>query len=554
VKFFGAALVFFAALTAAMTWPQALHLADAAHDAGDPLLNAWTLAWVAHQLPLVPAHLFDANIFFPERDTLAYSETLLAPAIAAAPLHWLGVPALLVSNLVMLSGFAVSGAGMALLVRSLTGRVGPAIIAGLVFAFLPYRFDHLAHLQLQQTQCLPFVFCAFHRLLQSGRARDGVVLGVFVAGQILSCMYYGLFLLPYMAVVCGALFAITARRLEWTASLRPLIVAAAIAIAAVVPVGVAYLGARATVGERRIAEVAEGSATLWNYLGVPAANRLYGAAFTAFGDDERRLFPGFVAITLALISLWPRDFNLQTSTFRLQTSDFRLPYSLGLLIAVDLSLGVHGITYPLLYEFAVPYRALRVPARMALFTGFSLAVLAGYGAARLESAIASARARRAALAAVGILVLAESWSAPVELMPIVTAPPRVYADLVREVRDGPDIPIVEYPMSRADDPTYMLYSTTHWQRLVNGYSGFFPPSYIEFSDAFRGFPDAGWVGAIRDRGVRYLLVHGERMIGNRYERLTAQIERLPDFALVSRSSSARYGQHGEVSLYRVVYR
>src|SRR5215470_19488893 len=100
-----------------MTYPQAFHLSDRVHDDGDPLLNAWALAWVAHQLPRAPAHLFDANIFYPERRTLAYSETMLAPATVAAPLRWIGTAPLVVYNLVFLSGFAVSGVGAALLVR-----------------------------------------------------------------------------------------------------------------------------------------------------------------------------------------------------------------------------------------------------------------------------------------------------------------------------------------------------------------------------------------------------------------------------------------------------
>jgi len=88
-------LLVFTALTAVMTYPQALHLHDGVHDDGDPLLNTWTLAWVAHQLPRAPARLFDANIFYPERKTLAFTETLLLPGVLAAPLHWAGVAPLL---------------------------------------------------------------------------------------------------------------------------------------------------------------------------------------------------------------------------------------------------------------------------------------------------------------------------------------------------------------------------------------------------------------------------------------------------------------------------
>src|SRR5439155_25692003 len=143
---------------------------------------------VARQLPPAPTHLFAANIFYPALRTLAYSEALLVPAVFAAPLRWLGVGPVLVYNIVFLPGFIVSGAGTALLVRTLTRSDAAGFIAGLVFAFLPYRIDHFPHLPLQQTQCLPFAMWAFHRLLQTGRMWDGVLLGAFTAGQILSCM------------------------------------------------------------------------------------------------------------------------------------------------------------------------------------------------------------------------------------------------------------------------------------------------------------------------------------------------------------------------------
>src|SRR5215470_5373195 len=168
-----ATLVLFTALAAVMTYPQYLHLTDSVHDDGDPLLNAWAIAWVAHQLPIAPAHIFDGNVFYPERRTLAYSETMLVPSTAVAPLWWAGAGTLLVYNIVFLSGFIVSGAGTALLVRSLTGRAAAGIVAGIVFAFLPYRIDHYPHVQLQQTQCLPFALWAFHRMLKSDRLRDG---------------------------------------------------------------------------------------------------------------------------------------------------------------------------------------------------------------------------------------------------------------------------------------------------------------------------------------------------------------------------------------------
>ena len=53
----------------------------------------------------------------------------------------------------------------------------------------------------------------------------------------------------------------------------------------------------------------------------------------------------------------------------------------------------------------------------------------------------------------------------------------------------------------------MYYSTRHWKPLVNGYSGFTPPSYRRLLEELDGFPDDRSVAHLRVRGVRYLLLH-----------------------------------------------
>jgi hypothetical protein len=551
--FLALTLALFVALTAVMTYPQVLRMSDGVHDPADPLMVTWVLAWVAHQLPNAPAHIFDANIFYPERNTLAYSETLLVPGLLAAPLHWLGVTPILIYNLVFLSGFARSGVGVALLVRRLTGHTGAAILAGIVFAFPPYRIDHYAHLQLQQTQFIPLALWAFHRLLDTGRLRDGVLLGVCTACQMLSCMYYGIFLIPYMAVVCGTLLIASGTLPK--ERLTALAVAAAIVTVTMVPVGRAYLAARKVVGERGQGEVAMNSATWRNYLAPPEVNALYGKVFARFMDPERRLFPGFVAVALAIIGLVPRKRKHPEHPQHLEPPENQravpLAYALGLLLAFDVSLGFNGVIYRGLYEYFLPFKALRIPARMGLMVGFSLAVLAGYGATRIADRLPSAKVRRAVLTLIGLLMLAEYASHPLELWAAPRQPPQAYADLVRDIGEGPTSVIFEFPTGNMEDPEYLYYSTFHWQYLVNGYSGFFPPSYQKIVNAVRGFPDEASMNMIRSHGVRYLVIHGEWLYGARYEELVAELDRRSDLKLISRHPWQRQDKHAEISVYRV---
>ncbi len=207
----------FSALTVVMTYPQIRGMGThVAFNDGDALFSAWRLAWVAHQLPRDPLNLFNANIFHPEPRTLALSDAMLVPALMTAPLLWLGVPQLVAYNLVFLASFALSGAAMFLLVRSLTGRAGAALVAGFIFAFLPYRYMHYPHLELQVAQWMPLCLWALHRTVRTGRLRDGLLTGLFLALQALSSLYYGIFLATFMVPVAAALLigqrASTSRR------------------------------------------------------------------------------------------------------------------------------------------------------------------------------------------------------------------------------------------------------------------------------------------------------------------------------------------------------
>ena len=439
-----------------------------------------------------------------------------------------------------LAGFALSGVGVALLVRRLTGHTGAAILAGIVFAFPPYRIDHYAHLQLQQTQFIPLSLFAFHRLLDTGRLRDGVLLGVFVACQMLSCMYYGIFLIPYMAVVCGTML-IAARAMP-RERMVALLAAVAIAMVVMIPTARAYLAAREVVGERGREDVAESSATWRNYLAPPELNAVYGKVFARFMQPERRLFPGFVAVALAIVGVWP------------PLNAIRLAYGLGLLLAFDVSLGFNGLLYPALYDYFLPFKALRVPARMGLMVGFSLAILAGYGVARIGGRLGSGWARRAVAGALGALMLVEYASKPIQLWKAPLSPPQAYADIVRDRGDSPTAVLFEYPVGLIPDAAYSYYSTFHWQWLVNGYSGFFPPSYQRLASTMPDFPDEPSMDAIRSHGVRYLVIHGEYLRGDRYKTLIPQLDRRPDLTLVTRHPWATVSKHSEISVYRLTSR
>jgi hypothetical protein len=185
---------------------------------------------------------------------------------------------------------------------------------------------------------------------------------------------------------------------------------------------------------------------------------------------------------------------------------------------------------------------------MGVIVGFSLAVLAGFAIASLIRRFGQGIAVAAAL-----LMLVEYASKPLDLRQIPTTPPESYADAIKDSGDSPTATLFEFPASALDDPTYMYYSTFHWQNLVNGYSGFFPPSYNRVVNGVKNFPDQASIDAIKSRAPRYLLVHGERLFGARYEELSVELGRRSDLRLISRRPAVGPNGHREISLYRISY-
>lgn len=148
----------FLVLTVAMTWPWVLHLRNAVADEGDSYAHAYFLWWDSHQTFHDPRHLFDATIFYPYKNTLAFGENDYGIAVLFFPLFALGLKPLTVFSIATFLSFLFTGYGAFRLARTMSGSRAVAWIAGIVFAFVPYRFQHLWHLPLIFAGWIPLLF------------------------------------------------------------------------------------------------------------------------------------------------------------------------------------------------------------------------------------------------------------------------------------------------------------------------------------------------------------------------------------------------------------
>ncbi len=485
------AVALFAVLTVAMTWPQARHLATHASDHQDVYFNMWRFAWVAHALSS-PARLFGGNVFHPEPRVLTFSDALLVEAGAAAPLLWAGVRPVLVHNLLLLAGIVLSGAGAFMLARHHTGSAAAGVVAGVVFAFAPYRFEHYAHMELQWAVWVPWAFWALERTIETGQRRYGVMTGVFIALQFMSSIYYGMYLATLLAWT--AVLFVSSRWREWKRITGSLAVGALVGAAICLPYALPYTETKREVGGRSPGEIISLSARPMDYLIATRENYLYGNIMPQRGRNERRLFPGAMAVLLALTALMVSSPPVRV-----------LVYLLAFIAAFEMSLGVRGFSYPFLYEYVPGFDALRSPARLGIFVLFFLGILAAHGYAAFERVIRP-RLRMVLALVVSAILMLEYWVAPLRLVPYPNDAPPLYAWLARQPRGI----VVEFPLPTllpGDDPRYAYMSTFHWMPMINGYSGYYPQSYLHRLTQLAKFPDHKSTIELRQAGAEYVIVH-----------------------------------------------
>ena len=455
--------------------------------------NMWRLGWFAHALASSPSTLFDGNIFYPEPHALTFSDAMVVEGLVAAPLLWAGVRPVLVHNSLLLGAVIVSAAGMFVLVERLTRNRGAAVIAGIIFAFAPYRFDHYMHMELQWTMWVPWALWAVHRTMESGRPMHGLQAGIFVALQMLSSIYYGVFLATLLPLVAGLLLLSLPRPQAMRAFSALALGGVAAAIICSL-YALPYLAASRQVGRRSTDEIAKFSAQPHDYLAATPDNRIYGDIFDR--PPERRLFPGIVAVLLAMVAVFPRP-----------RTGVAVVYLIALVAAFELSLGFHGYMYRFLHEHVPVFAGLRVPARFGIFVVVFLAILAAHGHAALQEAVRPGY-RRALTVLVSCVLLVEYSVSPLQLVAYENTAPPVYEFLARL----PSGVVAEFPVPLRNavpgpDARYTYMSTFHWKQLVNGYSGYHPPSYLRRLDGLQSFPDTSSVEVLRRTGVSYVVVH-----------------------------------------------
>jgi hypothetical protein len=539
-------------LAVAHTWPLILHPGRySGNDNADTELNEWILAWVPHQLARDPAHLFEANIFYPAHDALAFSEPLIVPALLGAPLAWGGASPVLVYNLVAILGLALTAFATFLLVDAWTGSFFGGLLAGSLFAYNTHTLTRFAHVQGLHIYGLPLVLLAIDRLVRGGSARAVLLL----AGAMTMMAYTSGYLVVFGAVMIAVV--VVTRAGEWVPRAGRfalgLAAAAVLTVVAVLPV---YLPYRRAAQDQHMVRtldmIKDYSATPGGYLATSGRVHFFTWSGRFFKDPIDSFFPGFVVLALAGVAIAAAVRRRPAAGDPARARVVMLA-AIGV-TGVVLSLGTATPVYGWLFAVFPPLQSLRAAARFGNLFLLAVAVLGGMGLALLVPAETGShepakdkrrgfglpwpeRGRRRldvgwlAIVLV-VLVNVESLRAPMAYQPF-NGIPAVYKLLADE--PGPVV-LVEQPFfprrAAFQNAPYVLASTAHWRPLMNGYSGYTPDAYQNYADAFWYFPEDRAIQAMKDAGVTHVMVHTAAFYKDHQAVLPA-IEKRSDFELLA---------------------
>jgi hypothetical protein len=516
-------LALFVGLAILHTWPLATAPGTLSrNDTADTVLHEWIMAWVSHQVVTNPLHLFDANIFFPERYTLAYSDHLFVQSMMGAPLLWAGASPVLVHNLVLMAGFALTGWTTCLVLRWWTGSLLAGIVSGTLVAFNAFSLTRLPQIQDLHLEFFPLALFALDRLLSRPRTRDASALTGWFLLQALTGTYLMVFTTISLLVATivrphdwwGARFRAVAPRLA---------LAAVVSVAVLIPFMLPYLRASEAVGlGRSLEDTARYSAELTDYLAAPG--RIYfewwGKRF--FQGDA--LFPGITALLLAAAAIM---------TVGVRDRRTRMVLAIGI-VAFALSFGPAFPPYRWLYRVFPLLTGIRGAVRFGQITLAAIGMLAGLGVAAWQRRLPLRWATPVCLA-VFVTANVEALRAPLYYSEY-RGIPAVYDALNHVSRKAvlAWFPFFGSAQFHLNAP-FMLVSTRTFNPMLNGYSGFKPPSYYENVEALSGFPDARSIHRLQQLGVSVALVDARNM---RPANL-ARLDQFPELSLVSTDGNLR---------------
>ncbi|RMG98962.1 MAG: hypothetical protein D6706_06450, partial [Chloroflexi bacterium] len=470
IRFYILVAFFYALCISLMTWPATIRLNQQLIGNNiDNWIFYWNNWWFKQATLTGQSWFFTDYLFYPNGTSLVtHSHSLLNSALAMVVEPVTGPVA--AYNLVFLLGLWIGALGVYIFIYHLTQQPGAAFLAGLVFTFAPYHLTQsLAHLHLGSIHWWPWYAFMLHRVFVRRYWVDALGAGVFAALTLWSGWQLAVLLALWTAVFFPYALWTHRQMLPERPFRHHLIRATLILILATLLLSLPILLPLAqnwqtvTANELNFDEGTTRQTDLLAYWVPPTYHSFWGEKMVPIyerfeANRANMAYLGYTAVLLALFAILRGGKN-----GRFWGSLFLL----WLILAAGNTPRLNGQTWnhiPLPFTWLgqiFPISAIRAPDRFNLLVVFSLAVLAGLGAAYLLKQTD----RRWLFWPLMGLILIEYIPLP---LPMWELPPT--SPFLAELANNEEkTAVIDYPLGYTNAKLWLYYQTIHQQPIVEGH-------------------------------------------------------------------------------------
>ncbi len=509
---------------------------------GDAMFNAWTLARNHHCILQQDCPNYaDGNIYFPNKDSMLYSETQLSTGLLTLPIHFVDKNPILAHNIWTILSMFLSGLFMYMLAKALSKKQEfISIAAGLIFEFAPVKMTALGHLQNLSIFYLPLIVLIFIKILQSQKIKKSHLIVLFVATTLLFYASWYQMVFALMAIA-GFVIGLLLFRLADLKKISIICGVVLLSVIATLPLAKEYTRfSKTNQATFALPEQVLYSASLKDYA-IPYNATYEGEIYNklrpqskvnSFNPDSSS-FHGFSLYIAAFATLVLTFGVFARKIFT--KKEIRMVYvfaiigligfivSLGPLLKVgkDFAYSAPGISqavviplpYIIVDKLLPQLSFIRAIGRASIIFLFALCCIVAIGSRFLKNV--PPRAKFAILAVFGLLIFFElsprhmfyiSPSAYSQNLVV----PSVYKFVAQNkginnlviLRSDRDYPGAAIPIARAED---VLWAGYHNRNIFNGYSGYEPKAYGPTYGDFVDF-DLSDIEKMKTLGLQHIII------------------------------------------------
>lgn len=508
-----------------ITFPLIFNLSNLSTGQGDELVMAWIHNWVIHALLTNPLTLFEANLYYPNHNTLAFAESLIFTSILALPIVVATGEPLIAVNFTLISSLTLLGFSMYLLAYYVTRNYMASLLSGVLVIFSPAVLDFTTHLQILAVEWIPLAILAFLHFMKTKKTRFLVISMLFFLFQIYNSFMPGYFIL-FSLLIIFIYNLIYNKKQSIKLITKKNILTILLTLFLVLPVITPYFIVSKEFGVTRdIRDAIHFAVQPEDLLYASDRSRFAGILHalpfnqTSQNNEFKAAYIGLVFSLLAIIAV---VYCIKTFKKRnIFINSFVTIAITGLILSLGpfLHLGrqtIHEpfplpLPYALFYYIMPGFQGFRNSARWEMLFILAIAIAIALVLTLLLKKVSNKK--KFIIYLLLLLFTIAEFSFPLRFV---------------SIPQKKDFPKVDYWLTSTPNDSVVLhmpiynwgswpftqneiwreyYSTIHFRKMVNGYTSFSPPKWQEFIRTMDDeFPNENSLKEIKDLGIDYIIV------------------------------------------------